>query len=427
MSLRAGFAEIEITPPVGTLKAGWIVEIVSEYVLDPLHARAALFESGGERLAFVQLDLLSIRWTQVNDIRRRVEARYGFPGRNIMVSATHTHAGPATGRAGDVRRDDAYVETLVERVGEVFGQALERREEVEVGFGSVFEFEVAHNRRVVMRDGTVRTHGTFDHQDALCLEGPIDPEVAVIAARNRQGELPGALVNFACHPTHHGPDGAFSAGFPGVLAAEMKARGCPVTLFLNGAAGNMHTADPYRGGRDMPMEEAGRCLAVDTARAIEEMAFRNELRLASRSRTLQLPYREITEAEVQGTARGAQRFVDPAAYDRSIPALVERIRQRGSQPAEAQVHFLDEWAVAALPGECFVEIGLRIKERAWPRRALVIAYANGMVGYVPHREAFARGGYETTFTDSSRLAPQAGEMLADGAVALIREKVTEDV
>jgi hypothetical protein len=41
-----------------------------------------------------------------------------------------------------------------------------------------------------------------------------------------------------------------------------------------------------------------------------------------------------------------------------------------------------------------------------------------MVGYVPHAEAFARGGYETTFCPWSKLAPNAGDMLADAAVEL---------
>jgi hypothetical protein len=43
-----------------------------------------------------------------------------------------------------------------------------------------------------------------------------------------------------------------------------------------------------------------------------------------------------------------------------------------------------------------------------------------MVGYVPHKDAFRRGGYETTFSSGSKLAPEAGDMLADAAVALIR-------
>ncbi len=418
MSIRVGFAEVDITPPVGTHKIGWLRDLITDTVLDPLYARIFVMACGGRTIAFVQLDTLSIRWTQTTAIREQVSKRHGVPGDGIMVSATHNHAGPAVANCGDVRRDDAYIGQLIEKVVTGFGRAVADMQEAEIGFGSCFEFGVAHNRRVIFRGGTVRTHGTFDDADALCVEGPIDPELAVLAARARDGRLLGAVVNFACHPTHHGAGTALSAGYPGVLAATMKEGGCPVTLFLNGAAGNLHTSDPCAGGADLSMEETGRRLAADAQRVIAEMTFRKTVRLGARSRTVMLPYRELTDAEIHGTVRGAQRFVDPAIYDRHMPALVQRIRERGTQPAEVQVLFVDELAVAGIPAEYFVELGLRIKERAHPKHALVVGWANGMVGYVPHKEAFERGGYETTLTGSSRMAPQAGDLLAECAIEL---------
>ena len=418
-TMQAAFAEVDITPPLGTRKIGWLKLLVADRVLDPLFARVAIIASAGTQIAFVQLDTLCVRWTQTADIRQRVEERYGFPGGNIMVAATHNHAGPAVATVGDVERDDAYVETLVAKVVETFGRALDGLVEAELGFGSGFEFNVAHNRRVIMRDGTVRTHGRFSDPLALCMEGPIDPEVAVMAARKRDGELSGTIVNFACHPTHHGGDTALSAGYPGALAAEMKSRGCPITLFLNGASGNLHTSDPTRNGADKSSDEVGRILADDVSHILEKMEFRGEVKLGASSRTVQLPFRKITEDEIRGTEKGAQRFVDPAIYDRTIPALVEQIRRRGTQPAEVQVLAIDEYAYVGIPAEYFVEHGLRIKEQAHPRRALVVTHANGMVGYVPHKEAFLRGGYETTFGVGSKLAPEAGDLLADAAIELV--------
>ena len=52
----------------------------------------------------------------------------------------------------------------------------------------------------------------------------------------------------------------------------------------------------------------------------------------------------------------------------------------------------------------------------------MVACANGMLGYVPTREAFAHGGYETTFGPPSRMAPEAGDLLADALVRLINGK-----
>jgi len=336
-----------------------------------------------------------------------------------MVTATHNHAGPAVANCGDVKRDDAYVEALLQRAASAFGRALSHMQPAEVGFGASFEFDVPHNRRVIMRDGTVCTHGTFEAPDALCMEGPIDPEVAVLAACDQQGALLGVLVNFACHPTHHGGDTCLSAGFPGVLDRQMKERGCPVTLFLNGASGNITDLDPQRGGARKSHEEIGKILADDVQKALDGIEYRAEVELHCAVETVQLPFRQLTEDELNGTKRGAQRFIDPAIYDRAIPRLIKRMRRMGSEPAEVQVISIDEYAFAGIPAEYFVQLGLRIKEQSYPRHALVVAHANGMVGYVPHKEAFLRGGYETTFGGGSRLAPEAGDMLADCAIELI--------
>ncbi len=418
--MKAGFAEIDITPPVGTHKIGWLKDIVSESVQDPLFARCAILEQGQERLAFIQLDLLSIRWTQVNDLRKRIQARYGFPGNRIMVVATHNHAGPAVSNIGAVARDEAYIESLVQKGVELFGAALKARRGAVMGFGSVLDFEIAHNRRIRMRDGTTKTHGSFSDSNALCVEGPMDPEVAVFGVKDLKGRWLGLLANYACHPTHFGDGTVLSAGYPGVFSRVLKAQGVPVAVFVNGAAGNIHHNNPMRAW-NMEAEEAGSKLAADALAAVAKMAFTGKWALDGAAATVRLPYRKLTKAEMAGTVRGAQRFVDPAIYDRAMPKLAARIRERKTQPAEVQVLRLGGVMVAAIPAEYFVEHGLRIKEQAWPAHALVAGFSNGMVGYVPTVEAFKRSGYETTLGPPSRLAPEAGDLLADTALRLIRK------
>lgn len=422
MSLRAGFAQVDITPPLGTPIVGWLARREAREIRDPLYARVAVLEDDAV-LGIVQLDLLSVEADEVAALRAAA-ARLGFAGERVMVCTTHTHAGPAACGAGEVDKHGPYVELLLERVGAAFAAALAALEPAELGFGWGFETTVAHNRRVVLRDGTVRTHGHFEQPDAMYLEGPIDPELAVIALRRPGGGLLGALINYTCHPTHHGSDGVISAGFPGVLAERLRAQGCPVPMFIQGAAGCVHFADPLDGGRSAPMGELGERLAAAAQSVLERLEWRDSVALDSRSMVIDLPFREPTADEIAGTVRGAQRFVDPSLYDRMIPALVEEIRARDSQPAEVQVHSLDEVDLVAVPGELFVQLGLGLKERLHPRHGLIAAYSNGRVGYIPHREAFARGGYETTFLGSSCLAPGAGEQIVDAAVALTRRGET---
>ena len=414
--MKAAFDEIEITPPLGTAKIGWLRNIVPTRVVDPLFARVMVLESGREKLAFISLDTLFIRAEETSAIRMGIEHRYGFPAANVMIAATHNHAGPAVAECGEVPKDEAYCATMVDRCVTAFGRALDNMQNAQFAFGSKAVFGVAHNRRLIQRSGIVKTHATFDDPNSLCLEGPIDPELAVLGVRRPNGDWLGALVNFALHPTDHGGDDAFSAGWPGVLAQKMKAAGCPC-VFLNGAYGNIASPDPTRSGKALSMEETGSVLADQAMQVLKSMkSFRNDAALDSHPRRVRLPYREPTPDQIKGTARGAQRFIDSRIYDRIIPRLVEEIRASdGSVSTELQVHTIADVQYVGVPCEWFVEFGLRLKERSHPRRALVVGSANDMVGYVPHTAAFDRGGYETTFLTSSKLAANAGDILLDAA------------
>ncbi|HUW84528.1 MAG TPA: hypothetical protein VMZ31_17220 [Phycisphaerae bacterium] len=422
MSVQAGFAEIDITPPVGVQKVGWPRTIVTDHVLDLLYARAAVFETSDERIAFIQLDTLFVPAELVERLRAAISAEHGFPGEKVMVCATHNHAGPAIYDVGFVRQDPRYVDTLADKVVAVFGSALGNRRQAEIGFGRCFEFRVAHNRRVVMRDGTVRTHGSFSDPQALYVEGPIDPEVAVLAARSLDGKLLGVLVNFTCHPTHHGGDTALSAGYPGALADELKSRGCGVPLFLQGASGNVHFDDPTDVRTGQSLEGIGQILAEDVMAVLAEMRFSQRAQLAGRASTVLLPCRTLTDQQIHASGPGAQRFVEPELHDCGIPELVDRINQMKGEPAEVQVLRVNDVVFAANGGECFVELGLAIKQRSQPLNALVVCYANGRLGYIPTQDAFRRGGYETTFSLASWLAPEAGDILVDATVDLIGQE-----
>ena len=82
---------------------------------------------------------------------------------------------------------------------------------------------------------------------------------------------------------------------------------------------------------------------------------------------------------------------------------------------------LGEQVIVTFPGEVFLEYGLQVM-RASRRDVIVFGLANAYVGYIPIPAAFGQGGYEVkTSVGSSRFAPEAGELLAEGCIALVRE------
>ena len=88
-------------------------------------------------------------------------------------------------------------------------------------------------------------------------------------------------------------------------------------------------------------------------------------------------------------------------------------------PLEIQVFQINEdLAIVGLPGEVFVELGLAIKKASPYKHTMVLELTNSHIAYVPTKEAFSRGGYETI---NSRLAPGGGEMMVETAIRSLKE------
>jgi hypothetical protein len=75
-------------------------------------------------------------------------------------------------------------------------------------------------------------------------------------------------------------------------------------------------------------------------------------------------------------------------------------------------------ALATNLSELFCEIGLGIKRRSPFRWTAVGAYTDGMINYVPHRDAYAEGGYGVDW--NCRVNPEGGELIEETCVSLLR-------
>lgn len=85
---------------------------------------------------------------------------------------------------------------------------------------------------------------------------------------------------------------------------------------------------------------------------------------------------------------------------------------------ELQAIQIGPLVLVVLPGEVFVEYGLRIKQEAPvdPARTIVLGYSNHFFGYVPTAQAFHEGGYEVDYT---QVTSDAEEIIVKKAVQLI--------
>ena len=445
---RAGAAQVDITPPVGTSMTGYVLrDGPSEGTHDPLHSRALVFDDGTRQVAIIVCEVLALDSRFVASARSAISKATGIPDRNIMIASTHTHCGPATiflRNCGEV--DDLWLSTLQRRLVEVSQEALLNLRAARVGTGRGSVAVGAQNRR-----------------DAA---GPADAELAVMRVDDAQGQTLAVVLNYACHPTFLGPDNRlFSADYPGHALSWVQRRTGAIALFITGAEGDVgptpkadsvynpldaagdSKSDPgsrTASARDFERAEAfGNRLAAEALRVLETISASGQTTVRVVSEILDLPLRNtpavqdleesivssrdlMREAEAASQPTLARVHGAMLGWAEATLAAVRDGTVIKSVPAEVQIICVDDAAFVGVPGEPFVELGLKIKEAAGVESLFICAYTNDDIGYIPTRDEYSRGGYEITeafkyYGYPAALAPEAGEMLITAAIRLIGE------
>ena len=462
-SLLAGAAMVDITPPPGTHLNGDGTgqHRPAREVLEPLHAKAVAFESGGQRVCVMALDLTVVMEPHSRTVRQAVADALGTAPEAVVLCATQTHSAPsmgafmldpdfpldATPQTQYVRgSEDAYIDFVVPQAVEAGTLAARALQPAEVACGRGLLGDFAFNRRGVRRDGRSitmpkpfgRHRQSLGPTDVCYLEGPIDPEVGVAAIRSR-GELKALLLHHTCHPvinfgrpeTYH----SVSADWPGAWSEQMRARlgrGC-VPLVLNGCCGNVNPWHPFDPDFEPDHRRMGAALAEMTARVLDQLTYTPEAVVDFASRRVALPLRDvppersaaveaILSRSPQPVFRADGTGVDPAWFGAASTRSVELQRKRSATfDYEVQVLRVGNLAIVALPGEPFVEGQLAIKANSPASFVQVAHMASHYVGYLPTREACRRDGHESNadVTYWAKLAPGALETVVAEARDLV--------
>jgi hypothetical protein len=133
--------------------------------------------------------------------------------------------------------------------------------------------------------------------------------------------------------------------------------------------------------------------------------------------------------------RDTTRFTQPEERDwmiwqedwfaRGLLGIWEAQRRAGTrelvEAVEVQAIAIGDIAFVGYPAEYFVEFGLKTKKHSPFPDTFVSELTNGWHGYVPTQAAFQYGGYETRLGDASRLVPEAGDLMCETGISLLKE------
>ena len=229
---KLGATKTRMTPPVGSIIGDSYGIRVSEGVHDELYVKTLVFEYGGEKVAFITLDVVSLPHMLVMKSRQLIQQQTGIAINNIILNATHAHAGPqmnplfwdVVGGSAKLKSHE-FTQNLPELIAASVKSAVSKIQPARVSVGSVQETTISFNRRYMMKDGSFKTNPGKLNPDIIRPAGPIDPSLSIVYFESLDKKPLAILVNFALHVAVVGGK-QFSSDFPGVISVLPRCREC---------------------------------------------------------------------------------------------------------------------------------------------------------------------------------------------------------
>jgi len=447
--IKAGFYEADITASIGMERPATYYKIYHTAIHDPLKVRACVLDNERERVAIVGLDTCVFMDETARKIRLALKDACGILEKNILIAASHTHAGgPLWGFCDEdmqaapdfIRRlalkesislDVGYEQHVIKQVVTAIAMAQQRLQTVTLSIGLGREDKAAFNRRFRLKNGRIATHPGKGNPNIIAPAGPMDPDVGVIAAWDRNDALVGCIVNYACHATCYG-DGVsadwiyyLEQTVQGVMGRQSR------VVFLNGAAGDITQVDnqslrPMESGEKWA-RHVGVRVGAEVLKVLVSAEKGDDFKLAVLSETLRIKIRKPSPKSLAAARALCARMLSEPNKTTEFHFAKERlvlewlIVKSETKTVEIQAIQIGPAVILANPAEYFCQYGLDIKKRSNFPYTFVVELANGLCGYVPTEDAFdpdSGGGYETVLTSDSNLEASAGRKIMEKSLEL---------
>ena len=221
-NLMVGASSAIINPQIGAYIAGDKQDRKFTGIHDNLYAKAVVISHNNSHLAIVTIDCIGLLYTDVLKIRKKTSEICKIPADRIVISSTHTHAGPdVVGIWGKDYSasgvDDSYMQFLIGTTAGQIKKAFENQKRAKA-----YTAETTYGEPWVQN---------------ICNE-ELDRSLNIIQFRNSKNKNIATLTNFACHPTFMDAVASeVSADYIHGYYEELKKTTGGEVLFLQGAIG----------------------------------------------------------------------------------------------------------------------------------------------------------------------------------------------
>ena len=419
--MKIGSAKLDISPKFPVTMGGYGDRNGKSIgILDPIYVRTLLLEDEiGQRIVIISADLIGLSQEQVKIIKEQINKITNIAQDCIVVSTTHTHSGPLTNDNPVMgKADKDYVYWLLEAIPGTVVKALESLQSCKLGWYQGEFKEVGASRRTLNKE--------------------VKTILTVLAAVNSDNSLIGVLFNYNCHPTVLPAENfMISADYPGaaINLLEKEYGDKAFIAFTNGACGDISTRFVRRNQDYQEVKRLGSLLASEVIKVIDMITYEEVLNVLAKERIFTLEPRELPDEELlnremeeykkeiagfneNGGNQGDVRIAHTALQGLRVQKLLSEYRSELEFGGYLNAIKIGNNVILTHPAELFSSLGYEIMSNSPYNQTMVVGYANGSIGYIPDRNSYNEGGYES-FSCSFKAGE--GERLRDLAVSLLQE------
>ncbi|MCQ2380044.1 MAG: neutral/alkaline non-lysosomal ceramidase N-terminal domain-containing protein [Victivallaceae bacterium] len=381
--LKVGCAERELSIPLFAELYGYAnyCERRNTGVIEPLYCRAFSFNDGNRRAVIIYTDTCSTDDKYAAEMRKAVSEKYKLDPDGIAFVATHTHSAPSLFESVNGSHSGIpyppFQRHWKETVLEVAGAAISDEEPVaEVVAGrSVPSAKISRNR--VERETNIT-----------------DPAIRWAKFNRADGSTKVLLHNFGMHPVCGNGAMWMKAGsdWPGCANRHVKEeRLADMPLFLLGPAGDQmplrtcldtNSPDGVEIETKLYMDELKRGLSSgeklsDTAVSF----FRKAVDFPVRVQTPEQLRADAVMLRESDRKAGSNYWTNKALRLDEMAMILEKGGDLGAR-RDLQVIRIGGISIFFVPGELYVELGMRLMAQAKSKFPFVATVSNGNSAYI---------------------------------------------
>ncbi len=439
-TFKAGAAQVDITPPLGTVINGEFTSRYATKIADPLYAKALVLQAETSTLIIVMVDICAMQRDFIDDVKCAIERETGVSPRCQLIASTHAHSAGSVADLLMGHVDWAYRQRLPALIVQAVKVAYASLQTARIGWGSVDQPQHLLCRRYRMEKDYLAINPVTGGRDVIKtnpfgdeqhIEGPTtvpDPSLRYLAVQDADGQWISLLANYSLHYVGDCERGTISADYFGYFARSLATKlGVGpdfIGMMSNGTSGEVNIWDFQEPDR-YPKEnhQKSRLIGEDLASAVigslSTVEWEPHPKLAVTHTNVPVGVRKPTEEELTKAKQlisetdyehiefGQPRFLEQA-YAREQALLNEFPDEK---PFVVQSFRVGSGVIGALGGEFFSETGRALKESRPDQKYFTICLANDYVGYVPPAHEIEKGGYECWRCRTSYLAVDAAEKI----------------